>query len=795
MRKLWLLFVLLALVSGSAFASHDWTVHPEQLKSKFVSTMKGLVLGVTVVTNFSTIPPTGIYHPGIDLFLDLINRGAQIVCYNQWEGPEVGMDAEVPFDLKKNMWLYREEDDPIVSLSPLKRKFSYLFAQKEFSELDYCLLYNDVIYPLNINCYTSKLSYKSTLTEDFAEGYDIIKDEINLGLYSIHTNRYFIAEPVTLQSANGIAYKGGFTTTNRCKVAVKFNAKSWALNFKISDPVGEWVMPGSYRELGVKKLYLDGMEIKDGMKGDGFLFTNDVLVLNNYHGKKLEFKGGLDIMCPYGSTNIFEKSKGAALIGRYGFCNFLGYGRVVFRTQDYKDAVQCKLCALLLNEVDSFNAEEMTEVVVDNEYYLSAPLELYIDGKSAMYNREGPGWRYDKGCLYLDNFQGTNIYCDGFLKVYLEPNSKNTVHGLLDSGYGDIRFFGNKNATLTLGGVDHSFGNLSFSNITVNVTQENGDADFYLLSGSLYSLRSQINIFPSGENRAAMLNVVNGSVSLTNSALYITANDDTAVVVDGDLQLKDSYLNSSSTLEVGGSVRFFDSDAAVGRGGDCSFRAYGDVLAEDSHLDLDSLLDVYGGIDLTDTTLNLSPNQFGEAFSVEGGTTIRKGATTVTGSAYFMTNVFISGGSFTVSNQDTNAFICDCAVELTNTTLKVASRSQSLVCETFTADNSSVSIIQDSTNDAGITAEKVNLKGRRGRLEGSVKCETFLMLAGSFEAECDVPLEAAESIEFKGGNAELTGYSEAVSCPNPVTFSDGLQENLNGFLYIQVLNGKLIRKE
>ncbi len=160
-----------------------------------------------------------------------------------------------------------------------------------------------------------------------------------------------------------------------------------------------------------------------------------------------------------------------------------------------------------------------------------------------------------------------------------------------------------------------------------------------------------------------------------------------------------------------------------------------------------------------------------------------------------MTNVFISGGSFTVSNQDTNAFLCDCSVELTNTTFKVASLSQSLVCENFTADNSGVSVIQDSTGDAGITAAKVNLKGRRGRLEGSVKCDYFLMLAGYFSSECDVPLEASESVEFQGGNADLTGFTEAISCPNPVIFSDGLQESLGGFQYIEVKNGKLIRKE
>ena len=794
MRKIWLLLTLVLLVSGSAFAKHDWTVHPEQLRSKFISSLKGLVLGVTVITNYSTIPPTGIYYSGIDLFTNLVSRGAQIVCYNQWEGPEVGMDAELPFDLKKNMWYYKEEGDPIVSLSSTKKKFSYLFAQKEWSELDYCLVLGDTIYPLFINALATKLSYKSTLTEDFAEGYDIINDEINIGLYSVHTNRWFIGDPVTLQTVNGIAYKGATTLANGSKVTVKFNAKSWALNYKITDPSGELVMPGSYRELGVNKLFLDGMELRDGMKGNGFLFTNDVLVLNNYHGKKLEFKGGLDIMCPAGTTNVFEKSKGAALIGRYGFCNFLGYGRVVFRTQDYKDAVQCKLCALLLNEVDTFNAEEMTEIIVDNEYYLSAPFELFIDGKSAKYNKKGPGWRYDKGCLYLDNFSCTNIYCDGYLKVYLEPNSKNTIHGYLDSGYGDIRFFGNRNATLTLGGVDHSFGNLSFSNITVNVTQESGDTDFYLLSGDLLSVRSQINFFPSDESRIASLSIINGSIALTNSALNITANDDTAVMVDGNLQLKDSYLNSSSALEAGGDIRLFDSEAKVGNGGENSLRVYGDFLAEESHLDLDSHLDVCGRIDLTGTTLNVAPDQFGEAFSVEGETTIRKGNTSVTGSAYFMTNVFISGGSFYVSAQDTNVFMCDFDVALSNTTFKVSAASQALICETFTADNSTVSI-QNTLGDTGIDAQRVYLKGRRGRLEGSVYCDEFLMLAGYFEATGDVPLDVLDRVEFKGGNAEIRGESEAISCPNPVIFSDGLWEDLSGFIYVEVINGRLIRKE
>ena len=97
MRNLWLLLALVALVSGSAFAKHDWTVHPEQTKCKFVSNVRGLVLGTYVITNFSTVPPKSKLYTGIGLFTNLLSRGAKVVCYNPWEGPEVGSDADLPF--------------------------------------------------------------------------------------------------------------------------------------------------------------------------------------------------------------------------------------------------------------------------------------------------------------------------------------------------------------------------------------------------------------------------------------------------------------------------------------------------------------------------------------------------------------------------------------------------------------------------------------------------------------------------------------------------------------------------
>ena len=52
-----------ALCAATAQAKHDWTVHPEQVKCKFTSNLKGWVLGMTVITNFNTIPPKGVYYP------------------------------------------------------------------------------------------------------------------------------------------------------------------------------------------------------------------------------------------------------------------------------------------------------------------------------------------------------------------------------------------------------------------------------------------------------------------------------------------------------------------------------------------------------------------------------------------------------------------------------------------------------------------------------------------------------------------------------------------------------------
>jgi len=791
MRRFWLLLALLALVSGSAFAKHDWTAPPEQTKCKFVSNMKGLVLGVTVITNFSTIPPKGKYYPGIGIFTNLISRGAKIVCYNQWEGPEVGMDAEVPYNLKKNIWYYKDEDEPIVSFSSAKKKFSYNFPQKEFSELDYCLVYKDVIYPLNINCSNSKLTYKGTFVDDFAEGYDIIDDEINFGLYSVQTNRWFIGDPVTLQTANHVAYKGGFTLTNGCKVTVKFNAKSWALNYKIADPAGEWVVPGSNRELGVKWLKLDGREIKDGMSGENFLFTNDVLVLYNYRGQKLEFKGGLDIMCPYGSTNIFENRMEPAFRGSYGFCNFLGYGRVVFRGTE--NALRCRLCGLLLNEVDSFNADEMPEVIVDNEYYISAPFELLIDGKSAMYNKKGPGWRYEKGSLYLDNFQGTNIYCDGYLKVFLEPNSQNTVHGLFDSGYGNVRFFGNENATLTLGGIDHSYGDILFSNITVNVTQEHDYTDFSIFTGNLYGRNSTINIFPA-EGQVAMLYVASGGIALTNCALNVKAMEDLAVMTDGNLQLVDSSLDSDGMLEISENAKLLNSKVTVGSSGDYSLRVFGNLLTKETEMDLGSCLDVYGKADIAGGKLTLVPDDFGDAVSVQDLTKARDAEINITGCASFMTNVYLENCVFEIFSKETNAFLCDNSLSLTKTKLTATSLAQAIVCQDFQANNSDVTA-ETIKGGFGVVSETVTLEGREGELNGCVKCDEFLMRAGNFTADGDIPLEAGTSVEFQGGNALLTGLIEAVLCPFDAIMADGSEESLAGFKLIEIKNGFVKRKE
>jgi len=779
-----------ALCAATAQAKHDWTVHPEQVKCKFTSNLKGWVLGMTVITNFNTIPPKGVYYPGIKQFTNLVARGAKLVCYNMWEGPEVGMDAELPFNVKKNSWYYKDEDEPTVSYFPEKRKFSYLYPQKEYSELDYCLLFNDTIYPVNVSAINSKLMYKSTLAEPFSEGFDIVDDEINFGLYSNQTNRWFIGDTVDLATANGIVYKGGETLTNGCKIKATFNAKSWALNYKITDPVGKWVVPGSNRELGVKWLKLDGKEIKDGDSGKGYLFTNDVLVLYNYRGQKIEFKGGLDIMCPYGSTNIFECSE-HSLCGKYGFCNFLGYGRVVFRGPE--TALGHRDCAMLLNETESFNADDMPEVIVDNEYYISAPFELLIDGKSALLNKEGPGWKYKHGSLYLDNFQGTNIYCDGYLKVYLEPNSKNRVRDLFDSGYGNIRFFGNENAELTVGSFDHSYGELAFSNITLNVTSKDGDTDFSIFSGNLYCKDSLINVYPE-EGHSAVLYVASGNITLTNSTLNVTAKDDLAVMTDGDLQIVDSAVTTDGMLEISNDARLFNSQVTVGSAGDYSLRVFGNLLSSDSKLDLGSCLDVYGTANITGGKAIVAPDDFGDALSVQGLTKAKNAEFDVTGSASFLTNVYLESCVFEIFSKETNAFLCDNTLSLYKTKVKATSLAKAIMCQEFLANSSDITA-ETIRGGFGVVAESVTLKGREGEMVGCIKCDDFLMESGNFTASGEVPLEAESSVEFQGGNATLTGLIEAILCPFDVIMADGSEENLSGFKLIEIKNGFVMRKE
>ena len=790
MRRFALMLIFAALCAATAQAKHDWTVHPEQVKCKFTSNLKGWVVGMTVITNFATIPPSGIYYPGIGLFTNLVSRGAKLVCYNQWEGPEVGMDAELPFDIKKNAWYYKDEDDPTVSYSPNKRKFSYVYPQKEWSELDYCLLYNDTIYPVNVSAINSKLMYKSTLAEPFSEGFDIVDDEMNMGLYSAQTNRWFIGDTIDLMTANKIVYKGGVSLTNGCKVKVTFNAKSWALNYKITEPAGQWVVPGSFRGLGVKWLKLDGKEIKNGDSGDGFLFTNDVLVLYNYRGKKIEFKGGLDIMSPYGSTNIFE-GLAHSLCGSYGFCNFIGYGRVVFRGPE--TALGHKDCAMLLNESDSFNADDMPEIIVDNEYYISAPFELLIDGKSAHINKEGPGWKYKHGSLYLNNFQGTNIYCDGYLKVFLERGSKNTVRDLFDSGYGNICFFGGKNSELTIGSFDHSFGDLAFSNVTLNVTSHNGDTDFSIFSGNLYGRNSVINI-KSEEGRSAVLYVASGNIALTNCTLNVSGKDDMAIMTDGNLQIVNSAVATDGTLEISNDARLFNSSVSVVTASDFSLRIFGNLMSSDAKLDLGSCLDVYGTADVSGGTVTLSPDKFGDALAVQGSTQAKNAEFTILGCASFLTNATLRNCSFSVSSADTNAFVCENALLISNTTLTARSLTKPVVCESLLAENCNVSASSISSG-VGITAKSVTLQGAKGVTESSVKCANFLMTAGSLSADSDIALTATESAEFRGGNAVLTGTIEAVSCPEGVTLSDGTKEDLSGFTLVEIENGQVKRKE
>lgn len=779
-----------AFIASSAQAKHDWTVHPEQTQSKFVSNLKSWVLGTTIVTNFNTIPPSGIYYPGIKLFTNLVSRGAKLVCYNMWEGPEVGMDAELPFDIKKNAWYYKDEDEPVVKYIPDKRKFSYSFPQKEYSELDYCLIFNDTIYPVNISAVNSRLSYKSTLAEPFSEGFDILDDEMNMGLYSVQTNNWFIADPVTLLTANNIVYKGGETLTNGCKVKVTFNAKSWALNYKISDPAGKWVVPGSNRELGVKWLKIDGKEIKDGMSGENFLFTNDVLVLYNCRGSKIEFKGGLDIMCPYGSTNVFDSLE-HSLWGNYGFCNFLGYGRVIFRGPE--TALKLRDCAMLLNEVESFNADDMPEVIVDNEYYISAPFELLIDGKNARVHKQGKGWKYKHGSLYLDNFQGTNIYCDGYLKVYLEPGSKNRVVGGIDSGYGNIRFFGGKNASLSVGAFDHSFGDLSFSNITLNVKNGSGNTDFSVFSGNIYAFDSKITVEPT-EEHSAMLYVASGSVVLTNSALFVTANDDLAVMTDGNLQIVNSSLNSDGTLEISENAKLFASKVSVGNAGDHSLRVFGNLLSTGSELDLGTLLDVYGNAEFYNGIASVSPDGFGDALAVQGIMQAADAEIRVTGAASFLTNVVMRQCSFSIKSDCTNAFSCENSLYMTKSTLTAESLAKTVVCQNFQADDS-VAEFKTADSGPGLVAENIVLKGGETDLRSCLECANFLMYSGSLFSEGRIALAATKSVEFKGGQAEITGEAEAISCPGAVTLSDGTKEDLNGYQYVEIEDGLVKRKE
>lgn len=779
-----------AFIASSAQAKHDWTVHPEQTQSKFVSNLKGWVVGMTVVTNFNTIPPSGIYYPGIKLFTNLVSRGAKLTCYNMWEGPEVGMDAELPFDIKKNAWYYKDEDEPVVKYIPDKRKFSYSFPQKEYSELDYCLIYNDTIYPVNVSAITSKLTYKSTIAENFSEGFDIVDDEMNMGLYSIQTNGWFIADPVDLLTANNIVYKGGETLTNGCKVKVTFNAKSWTMNYKITDPAGRWVVPGSNRELGVKWLKIDGREIKDGMSGENFLFTNDVLVLYNCRGSKIEFKGGLDIMCPYGSTNVFDSLE-HSLWGNYGFCNFLGYGRVIFRGPE--TALKLRDCAMLLNEVESFNADDMPEVIVDNEYYISAPFELLIDGKNARVHKQGKGWKYRHGSLYLDNFQGTNIYCDGYLKVFLESNSQNRVIGGIDSGYGNIRFFGNTNATLTVGAFDHSFGDLSFSNITLTVKNESGSTDFSVFSGNIYAFDSKITVAPA-EEHSAMLYVASGSVVLTNSALVVTANDDLAVMTDGSLQIVNSTLSSDGTLEISENAKLFASKVSVGNAGDHSLRVFGNLLSTGSELDLGTLLDVYGTAEFYNGTASVSPDGFGDALSVQGITQATNAVINVTGCAYFMTNVVLRQCGFTISSDCTNTFFCENSLYMTDSVFQAESLADTVVCQNFQACDSAAEI-KTASGGPGLVSENVLLQGEKTLVRGCLECANFLMSGGILYSEGNVALSASQSVEFKGGRAKLVGETEALSCPEAVTLSDGTKEDLGGCRLIEIEDGLVRIKE
>lgn len=779
-----------AFCASFAQAKHDWCVHPEQAKCKFVSNMKGWVVGMTVVTNFSTLPPKGKFYPGIDLFTNLISRGAKIVCYNAWEDPNVGTDADLPFSIKKKAWYYKDEDEPVVKYAPKNRKFSYNFPQKEYSELDYCLVFKDIIYPLDISAVSSKLSYKSTLAEDFSEGFDILDDEMNMGLYSNQTNGWFIADPVTLATANRIVYKGGEILTNKCKIKVSFNAKSWLLNYKITDPAGKWVVPGSNRDLGVKWLKIDGQEITDGMQGENFLFTNDVLVLYNCRGSKIEFKGGLDIMCPYGSTNIFDSLE-HSLWGSYGFCNFRGYGRVTFRGPE--TALKLKDCAMLLNVVERFNADDMPEVIVDNEDYISAPFELLIDGKSAHINKKGKGWEYKHGSLYLNNFQGTNIFCDGYLKVYLEPGSKNRVIGGIDSGYGNMRFFGNTNTTLTVGSFDHSFGDILFSNLTVNVKSSQGVTDLSVFSGNLYARDSVINIEPK-EGSSAMLYVANGNIAISNSTLNVTANDELALMTDGSLQVVNSYLDSDGALEIAENSKILNSKVSVGSVGKYSMCVSGNLLSNETEMDLGSRLIVKGTAEIYNGTATVGPDRFGDALSVQGVTQATNAEIHVTGCASFLTNVVMRQCDFFITSDRTNVFSCEHSLDMSKSKLTAESLAKTVVCKNFQADDS-VAEFKTADSGPGLVAENIVLKGGETDLRSCLECANFLMYSGSLFSEGHVALAATESVEFKGGRAKITGETEAVSCPKAVKLSDGTKEDLNGYQYVEIEDGLVKRKE
>ena len=779
-----------AFLASSAQAKHDWTVHPEQLKSKFVSNLRGWVTGTTVVTNSSTIPPTGIYYPGIGVFTNLVRQGAKFVCYNKWEGPEVGTDADLPFDAKKKSWFYKDSDEPTVKYAPAKRNFSYVFPQKEYSELDYCLVLNDVIYPVNVSAINSKLMYKGVFAEDFASGLDISKDRLNMGLYSAQTNNWFIGDPISLSTVNNIVYKGGATLFNGCKIKVSFNTRSWVVKYKITDPVSSWVRPGSSRELGVKSLKLDGLEITNGMHGDGFLFTNDVLVLQNYRGRKIEFSGGLDIMCPPGSTNVFE-SQDHALSGSRGFCNFLGQGKVVFRGP--QTALKLDDCAMLLNEINSFNADDMPEVVVANEYYCSAPSELVIDGKSAMYNKEGKGWKYKQGALYLNNFQCTNIYCDGYLKVFLEPKSENYVHGLFDSGFGDVCFFGNTGASLSVGSFSHSNGDLSFSNMTLNVTKADDSVNFSISEGNLYGRGSTISLSPN-EGFLSTLSVAGGNIALTNCALNVTANNELAIMAGGNLHLKSSSLSIDGTLETDGDARFFDSQVSVENAGDLPLYIFGNLLSADSVLDLGAFLDVCGTADILGGKVTLFPDNYEAALSVQDLMKARNAEINITGSASFLTNAYFDNCVCDIFSKETNAFLCGHTVSLTETKLTATSLTKAIGCKDFLAD--SCNIAAKTIRDGfGLVSDTVTLKGRDGELSGNVKCGKFLMESGNFTANGDVALASDTSVEFRGGNALLTGLSEAILCPFDVIVADGSGEKLGGFKLIEIKNGFVSRKE